>query len=62
MRVTLQFIPASLVYGLFQLGIFKGRKDHMAYTKHKLRKRMEVEGERPDFIEGLLKKKDTLVS
>ncbi|KAI3320822.1 cytochrome p450 monooxygenase [Xylariaceae sp. AK1471] len=60
MRSILQFIPPSLVFRLFQLGFFKGRKNHMAYAREKLRKRIEIEGERPDFIEGLLKKKDFL--
>ncbi|KAI0457256.1 cytochrome p450 monooxygenase [Xylaria acuta] len=60
MRACLQFIPPSLVFRLNQLGIFKGRKAHMAYTKDKLRSRMEMDAERPDFIEGLLKKRDVL--
>ncbi|KAI8955153.1 cytochrome p450 monooxygenase [Xylaria longipes] len=60
MRAFIQFIPPSLIFRLNQLGIFKGRKGHMAYTKDKLRGRMELDDERPDLIEGLLKKRDVL--
>ncbi|TRX94632.1 hypothetical protein FHL15_004404 [Xylaria flabelliformis] len=61
MRVILQFMPPPLLFGLYKLGIFKGRKTHLAYTKDKLRGRLEAGTERPDFIEGLLKKKDISV-
>ncbi|KAJ2998876.1 hypothetical protein NUW58_g188 [Xylaria curta] len=60
MRAILQFISPSLVFKLNQLGIFKGRNAHMAYTKDKLRGRIEMGAERPDFMEGLLKKRDVL--
>ncbi|KAJ8119720.1 hypothetical protein ONZ43_g3395 [Nemania bipapillata] len=60
MRGFIQFIPGFLVYGLYQLGAFKGRSKHMAYTKDKLRNRLDMKAERPDFIEGLLKKRDIL--
>ncbi|KAI0116322.1 cytochrome p450 monooxygenase [Nemania sp. FL0031] len=60
MRVFTQFVPPSLVYRLFKLGVFKGRKKHIGYTKDKIRARIEMTAERPDFIEGLLKKRDAL--
>jgi len=49
-------MPLLLKYGL------KRRKDHMDRTEQKLQRRVEMTTERPDFIEGLLKKKDELVS
>lgn len=36
MRAFLQFVPSSMVFRLNQLGVFKGRKAHMSYTKDKL--------------------------
>ncbi|KAI1171137.1 cytochrome p450 monooxygenase [Nemania sp. FL0916] len=59
-RGYVQFIPGSLIFRLFRLGIFKGRTAHMAYTKNKLRDRMELTTERPDFMEGLIKKRGLL--
>lgn len=44
---------------LFKL--LPGRKDHQRMTNEKLRRRMAMDVERPDFIEGLLKKKDDWV-
>ncbi|GAP85672.1 putative cytochrome P450 [Rosellinia necatrix] len=60
MRGIIQFISPTLVFKLFRLGIFKGRKAHVNYTKDKVRGRMAMTAERPDFMEGLLKKRDTL--
>ncbi|KAI0398145.1 cytochrome p450 monooxygenase [Xylariaceae sp. FL0594] len=60
MRAIIQFIPTSLVFRLFKLGVFKGRSEHMAYTKTRLRERMQLTEERPDFVKGLLKKKEVL--
>ncbi|KAH7120708.1 putative cytochrome P450 [Dactylonectria macrodidyma] len=40
----------------------KNRKAHMDYTRDKLTRRMQLNVERPDLIEGLLKKKDDWVS
>lgn len=60
MRGYTQFISPSLVFKLFKLGIFKGRSAHVNYTKDKLRRRIEMKTERPDFIDGLLKKRDVL--
>lgn len=62
MRGYLQFISSSLIFQLFRLGLFKGRRAHATYAKEKIRGRLEMTAERPDFIEGLLKKRDTLVS
>lgn len=36
------------------------RKEHLKLTKEKLLKRMDLGAERPDFLEGLLRKKDDL--
>ncbi|KAI1153547.1 cytochrome p450 monooxygenase [Nemania diffusa] len=60
MRGFLQFFSPSLIFRFFRLGLFKGRNAHMSYTKDKLHSRLEMEADRPDFIEGLLKKRDTL--
>lgn len=62
MRGYLQFISTSLVFQLFRLGMFKGRRAHATYAKNKIQSRLEMTAERPDFIEGLLKKRDVLVS
>ena len=62
MRAITQLMPPSFVYLLNKSGVFKGRKKHMEYTMERLHDRMQMEAERPDFIEGLLKKRDVLVS
>lgn len=36
------------------------RKEHLELTKQKLLKRMELDAERPDLLEGLLRKKEDL--
>ncbi|KAH9992013.1 cytochrome P450 [Xylariaceae sp. FL0662B] len=41
-----------------KLRLLKKRDTHMSLVKEKLYQRMELGAERPDFIEGLLKKKD----
>ncbi|OTA54162.1 cytochrome P450 [Hypoxylon sp. EC38] len=61
MRVILQFIPPIFLHLLNEAGVMRGRKQHMEYTKQTVRKRMVLETERPDFLEGLLKKKEQLV-
>nr|AVY05532.1 cytochrome P450 monooxygenase [Nodulisporium sp.] len=60
MRVVTQFLPPLFPHLLNQMGMLKGRKQHMEYTRQTVRKRMALKTERPDFIEGLLKKKDDL--
>lgn len=62
MRIIIQFIPGTCVHLLNKSGLFKGRKNHIGYTKEKVAARMEVKTERPDFLEGLLKRGDALVS
>lgn len=62
MQIILQFLPPSIIFLLKKIGLFQGKKDHETRTREKLYSRMEVEAERPDFIEGLLKKRDVLVS
>ncbi|KAL7627061.1 hypothetical protein AAE478_003837 [Parahypoxylon ruwenzoriense] len=60
MRVIIQFLPPGFIFLLNKSGILKGRKQHMSYAKKAVLNRMELTTERPDFIEGLLKKKDVL--
>lgn len=62
MRAMTQLIPPGFVYLLDKSGVFKGRKKHIGYTKKRMHDRMQLEAGRPDFIEGLLKKRDVLVS
>ncbi|MBE3046508.1 hypothetical protein IMZ48_29060 [Candidatus Bathyarchaeota archaeon] len=62
MRLATQLVPATIGYLLLGSGFFKGTADHRKYSKEKVRSRMEVEVERPDFLEGLLKKGDAIVS
>lgn len=38
------------------------RETHLEFTKRKLMKRMEATEERPDLVEGLLRKKEEWVS
>ncbi|KAI1811604.1 cytochrome p450 monooxygenase [Poronia punctata] len=59
-RALQQYLPSSVIFKLMQLGLFKGRRSHLAHTKALVKSRMEVKEPRPDFIEGLLKKKDVL--
>ncbi|KAI4858965.1 cytochrome P450 [Hypoxylon rubiginosum] len=62
MRTLVHFVPSYFLYFLVQVGVLKGRKDFVNYSKDMMRKRQALEVERPDLIEGLLKKKDVLVS
>ena len=43
-------------------GGLKNRKQHSTYTEIKMKQRMELGAERPDFVEGLIKNKETIVS
>ncbi|KAI1411113.1 cytochrome P450 [Hypoxylon sp. FL1857] len=60
MRTMVQFLPPIFVHILNEAGMMKGRAQHLEYTRQTVRKRMALETERPDFLEGLLKKKDQL--
>ncbi|KAI0120439.1 cytochrome P450 [Hypoxylon sp. NC0597] len=60
MRTIVQFLPPLFVHILSEAGFMKGRKQHLEFTEQTVRKRMALETERPDFLEGLLKKKDQL--
>lgn len=62
MRVINQLIPSGCVNMLYKSGFFKARNAHFGYAEDKLKRRMELKTERPDFIEGLLKKRDQIVS
>ena len=43
-------------------GFFTKQKQHMSIVKEKLLERMKLSAERPDFIEGLISKKNKIVS
>ncbi|OTB03603.1 hypothetical protein M426DRAFT_321523 [Hypoxylon sp. CI-4A] len=58
MRIIRELTSPHLVFVLYKIGMMKGRKKHMSYASDMVRKRMELEIERPDFIEGLLKSKE----
>lgn len=62
MRAFMQMVSPTFVYLLNKSGVFAGRKKHIGYTAEKLQNRLEMEAERPDFIQGLLEKRDVLVS
>ncbi|KAI1075503.1 cytochrome P450 [Whalleya microplaca] len=50
----------SVVNWIAKLGFMKMRDTHNSLAKNKLLQRMELKIERPDLIEGLLKRKDEL--
>ncbi|KAI0836314.1 cytochrome P450 [Hypoxylon sp. FL0890] len=60
MRVLRQYLPPIFGHLLNQTGMLQGRKRHMEYTSQTVRKRMALKTERPDLLEGILKKKDQL--
>lgn len=62
LQLLIQGLPGFILYLASQLGMFKGRDQHISYSKKKIDDRMALGHERPDFIEGLLKKKDQIVS
>ena len=43
-------------------GGMKNREQHSQYTEIKVKQRMELGAERPDFVEGLIKNKEMIVS
>ncbi|KAH8200960.1 hypothetical protein TruAng_004898 [Truncatella angustata] len=49
-----------VVQWILKSGVFKSRDEHQALTLAKVQQRMELGAERPDLIEGLLKKKNEL--
>lgn len=62
MRGITMYISPTWIFLLNKLGLLRARKKNMGYTKEALRRRLEMKDERPDFIQGLLKKGDELVS
>lgn len=63
LRVFLAYCPAWLLALIANHSpLFKGRQKHNALTAERVRSRMTVKEERHDLIEGLLKKKEMLVS
>lgn len=55
-------ILMKLLLALAPKKMMEERMEHMEMTKAKLRRRMEGGKERPDLVEGLLKKKEEWVS
>lgn len=55
-------ILMKLLLALAPKKMMEERMEHMEMTKAKLRRRMESGKERPDLVEGLLKKKEEWVS
>lgn len=51
----------KLLLSLVPKSAMEEQKNHMAFTRAKLERRMESGKERPDLVEGLLKKRDELV-
>lgn len=52
----------QLVTWIVQSGVWKSRQEHRRLVKAKVMQRMELGAERPDLIEGLLKKQEEWVS
>lgn len=61
-RGLIIYVSPTWIFFLDRLGLLPARKKHLGYTKEALRRRLEMQEERPDFIQGLLKKSDELVS
>ncbi|KAK6822912.1 hypothetical protein PG987_014457 [Apiospora arundinis] len=58
---SLMNIGASpLVQAISKYGGMRSRDEHQKLTREKLMQRMELGAERPDFLEGLIRKKDEL--
>ncbi|KAK7991067.1 cytochrome P450 [Apiospora arundinis] len=58
---ALMNIGASpLVQAISKYGGMRSRDEHQKLTREKLMQRMELGAERPDFLEGLIRKKDEL--
>ena len=51
----------KVVFSLVPKSIIRKTEEHMAYTKAKVKKRIDLGKERPDLIEGLLKKTEEWV-
>ena len=62
MRGLIMYISPTWIFLMDKLGLLPARKKHMGYTKETLQRRLDMQDERPDFIQGLLKKSDELVS
>ncbi|KAK7752967.1 hypothetical protein SLS62_005126 [Diatrype stigma] len=62
MRAILDFLPPTIIFLLYKAGLFRGKKEHNDYSRRKILERLDMEPDRPDFIEGLIKKRDVIVS
>ena len=51
----------KLIFAMVPKRMMEERKVHQELTKEKLRRRMELGKERPDLVEGLLKKREEWV-
>ncbi|KAI9150849.1 Cytochrome P474 monooxygenase [Paramyrothecium foliicola] len=59
-RYLSQVFPLSFITWMVRWGIFKSQTDLMLYTKQKVEERVNFGVERPDLIEGLIRKRDIL--
>lgn len=61
---ALSFVPSlkAFLLSLVPKSMAEAQQKHKTLTKAKMLRRMAIKEERPDLIEGLLKKKDELVS
>lgn len=61
---VLDFFPwlKNILLMLFSEKMKKYRDAHLRSSKDKMRRRIQLQGTRPDFIEGLLQKREELVS
>jgi cytochrome P450 len=61
-QVMYDFSGTEIVTWIRNSGVWKSRSEHRDLVKAKVQQRMELGAERPDLIEGLLKKHETKVS
>jgi hypothetical protein len=54
-------ILLKMLIALAPKSVLVERQNHIDMTKEKLRRRMEHKNERPDLVEGLIKRKDEWV-
>lgn len=59
--VVVNYLGMGWLMPLLMKYVLSSRRDHVDRTEEKLKRRMEMDVERPDLIEGLLRKKDEWV-
>jgi cytochrome P450 len=60
MQLLIQFLPVGFVHKIFQSNFFSARKNHFGYARDRVRERMQLDVERPDFLEGLIHMKEPM--